>query len=67
MSESWLLWGFLFGTIGLAYFVYGKKRPALVPLVCGLGLMVFPYFVTKTILLVAVGALLVVLPYFIRL
>jgi hypothetical protein len=62
-----LLWGLLFGSIGLGYFIYGKKQRAVVPLVCGLGLMIFPYFVPNTMLLVGVGALLIAVPYFLRL
>jgi hypothetical protein len=61
-----LLWGLLFGSIGLGYFIYGKKQRAVVPLVCGLALMVFPYFVPNTILLVGIGALLTAIPYFLR-
>ena len=61
-----LLWGLLFGSIGLGYFIYGKKQRAVVPLVCGLGLMVFPYFVPNTMLLVGVGAMLIAIPYFLR-
>jgi hypothetical protein len=66
MNESWIIWGMLFGSIGLGYFVYGRKQAAPVPLVCGLILMVFPYFVTNTILLVTIGFLLIIIPYFIR-
>jgi hypothetical protein len=62
-----LLWGLLFGSIGLGYFIYGKKQRAPVPLVCGLGLMIFPYFVSNTMLLVGVGAMLIAIPYFLRL
>jgi hypothetical protein len=62
-----LLWGLLFGSIGLGYFIYGKKQRAVVPLVCGLGLMIFPYFVPNTMLLVGVGAVLIAIPYFLRL
>jgi hypothetical protein len=62
-----LLWGLLFGSIGLGYFIYGKKQRAVVPLVCGLVLMIFPYFVPNTTLLVGVGALLIAIPYFLRL
>ncbi|HEY4970034.1 MAG TPA: hypothetical protein VII35_09025 [Steroidobacteraceae bacterium] len=62
-----LLWGLLFGSIGLGYFIYGKKQRAVVPLVCGLGLMIFPYFVPNTMLLVGVGAILIAIPYFLRL
>lgn len=66
MSMSSLLWGLLFGSIGLGFFLYGKKQQAIVPLFCGLALMVFPYFVSNTFLLVAIGVALTVLPYFVR-
>jgi hypothetical protein len=57
----------LFGSIGLGFFIYGKKQRAVVPLVCGLALMLFPYFVSNVMLLVGMGALLIALPYFLRL
>ncbi|HEY9146139.1 MAG TPA: hypothetical protein VIN36_05590 [Thiobacillus sp.] len=63
---SSLLWGLLFGSVGLGFFLYGKKQQAVVPLFCGLALMVFPYFVSNTILLVAIGIALIALPYFVR-
>ncbi|TXH72141.1 hypothetical protein [Thiobacillus sp.] len=66
MSMSSILWGLLFGSIGLGFFLYGKKQQAIVPLFCGLALMVFPYFVSNTFLLVAIGAVLTALPYFVR-
>jgi len=56
----------LYGSIGLGFFVYGKRQRAVVPLVCGLALMVFPYFVSNTILLVVIGAVLIAVPYFVR-
>lgn len=37
------------------------------PLLCGLALMVFPYFVSNNILLVAIGVALMAIPYFVRL
>lgn len=67
MNESWLLWGLLFGSIGLGFFMYGRKQKAVVPLLCGLTLMFFPYFVSNTMLLVAIGVALIVIPYFVRL
>ena len=67
MNTASLLWGLLFGSIGLGFFIYGKKQQALVPLVCGLALMIYPYFVTNNLLLVAIGVALVALPYFFRL
>ena len=66
MRTSWLLWGLLFGSVGLGFFVYGKRQKAVVPLVCGLALMLFPYFVSSTLLLVVVGAALIAIPYFVR-
>ncbi len=63
---SSLLWGLLFGSAGLGFFLYGKKQQAVVPLFSGLALMVFPYFVSNTILLVAIGVALIALPYFVR-
>ena len=57
----------LFGSIGLGFLIYGKKQRAVVPLVCGMALMVFPYFVSNVMLLVGMGALLIALPYFLRL
>ena len=65
--QAQLLWGLLFGSIGLGYFIYGKKQRAVVPLVCGLALMVFPYFVSKALLLVGIGVVLAAIPYFLRL
>ena len=62
-----LLWGLLFGSIGLGFFIYGKKQKRVVPLVCGLALMIFPYFVSNTLLLAAVGIVLIAIPYFVRL
>jgi hypothetical protein len=57
----------LFGSIGLGYFIYGKKQKAVVPLVCGIALMVFPYFVSNAPLLVGIGIVLAAVPCFLRL
>ena len=45
MDQTAILWGILFGSVGAGFFLYGKKQGAVVPLVCGLLLIVFPYFV----------------------
>jgi len=57
----------LFGSIGLGFVIYGRKQRAVVPLICGLALMIFPYFVSNNILLVVVGVALMAIPYFFRL
>jgi hypothetical protein len=66
METSSLIWGMLFGAIGLGYFTYGKKQKAIVPLFVGIALFVFPYFITNIYLLVATGVGLVALPYFVK-
>ncbi|MDR6185088.1 hypothetical protein QE384_000989 [Acinetobacter baylyi] len=44
-----------------------KKQQRSIPLVCGLSLMIFPYFVENTLWMTVIGIVLSVLPYFIRL
>jgi hypothetical protein len=65
-GEAQMLWGLLFGSIGLGFAIYGRKQRAPVPLLCGVGLMVYPWFVANTAVLVAVGVILTALPYFFR-
>ncbi len=57
----------VFGVFGLGFFGYGKKQRAPVPLFSGIALMVFPYFTSSGLVLVAVGAVLVALPFLVRL
>jgi hypothetical protein len=66
LNSSLLLLAVLFGSLGLGYFVYGKKQNAIVPLVCGVVLMAFPYFVTNVVLMIVVGLFFSVLPFFVR-
>ena len=66
VTQTQILWTFLFGSVGLAFFMYGKKQQRVVPLVCGIALMVYPYFVPSTIWLISVGIALCVVPYFYR-
>jgi hypothetical protein len=65
-EPSLLMLHILFGAIGCGYFIYGKKRRALVPLVIGLSLCVVPYFLPNIFWLIGVGVSLAVIPYFIR-
>jgi len=66
ISSSVILWVLLFGSVGLGFFIYGKRERAIVPLVAGIALMVVPYFVSNVFLLVALGCGLIALPYFVR-
>lgn len=66
MNITQLLLGVVFSSIGLGYFMYGKKQKVLVPLVCGLVLMLFSYFVENTFLIITIGSIFSIAPYFIR-
>jgi predicted membrane protein len=65
-TTSVLVWGMLFGSIGLGFFIYGKRQKAIVPLVTGIVLFIFPYFISDITLLMVIGAILIVVPYFVR-
>jgi len=62
---STLIWGIVFGSIGLAFFVYGKKQKSFMPFLSGIGLMIFPYFISNIYILIFSGLVLIALPYFI--
>ena len=67
MDTASLLWNLVLGSVGLGYFLYGKSQKSLVPALCGVVLMVFPYFISSTLLMVVVGAGLMAIPFFFRL
>ena len=66
MSTFQVVVNIISGAFGMGYFVYGKKQKMLVPLFSGVGLMAYPYFVSNTILLVVIGAVLLAVPYYFR-
>ncbi|WP_374574324.1 amino acid transport protein [Acinetobacter sp.] len=66
MNATQLFLGVIFSSIGLGYFLYGKKQKMTVPLIAGLVLMIFPYFIESSILLGTIGIALSALPYFLR-
>jgi hypothetical protein len=53
-----LVASFIWGTIGFALFVYGKKADAIFPLLIGLTLLVLSYFLPWSWLTVAAVVLL---------
>jgi hypothetical protein len=61
-----LIWGFIFGCIGLGYVSYGKSQRAIKPMLCGAAMMVFPYFVSGVLFTVAIGLFLMAIPWFWR-
>ena len=61
-----LILSFVFGTIGFSYFLYGKKQRKTAPWLVGIGLCVFPYFVSNLYAGIAIGAVLSSVPWFFR-
>jgi len=66
MNTAELLWGVLFSSIGVGYFMYGRRQGKTIPLLSGVVLMVYPYFMPNTAALVIIGAIFVAVPYFVR-
>jgi len=65
-GTSLIIWGLIFGAIGLGFLSYGRKQKSVVPLISGTALLVLPYFISNVYLLVIAGTALVALPYFVR-
>ena len=62
-----LFLGMIFGAIGVGYFMYGKKQQRFVPLLIGVLLSVYTFFVSDWIWILIVGIVLSIIPYFVRL
>lgn len=67
VEPSALLWGLLFGSIGIGYLVYGRRQRAPVPFLAGLGLILFPYFIEGTWWMLLTGAAFIALPLVVKL
>ncbi|MBS1958409.1 MAG: hypothetical protein JST80_02965 [Bdellovibrionales bacterium] len=60
-SAGSLFAGFVFGVFGFYIFNLGRKRTNAVPIVCGLALMLFPYFVENVWVTWIIGSILMVI------
>ena len=61
-----LLLGLLFSSIGLGYFIYGRKQDHKPALLWGLLLIVYPYFIASKLILAAIGLLLMAIPLYFK-
>ena len=55
--------GFMAGVFGIAYFVYGKRQTKFTPMICGVFLCIYPYFIDSVLWLCIVGAALLAAPF----
>lgn len=58
--------GLVFGSIGFVAFIYGKRMNLWKIMLCGLGLMIFPYFVSDDVMIFLIGAVGTAALFFLR-
>jgi hypothetical protein len=63
---TWIWVGLVTGLFGMAYFVYGRKTQTWMPMVAGIALCIYPYFVDSLWLSILVGVVLLALPFVLR-
>jgi hypothetical protein len=59
VNANSLLASVLLGSVGLGFFVYGKRQQRIPHAAVGVALMVFPYFVSSVALMVGIAVALV--------
>ena len=62
---SLLFAGMIVSTIGVGYLMYGRRQAKFVPLIAGIGLCVYPYFVDNWLWLALIGVPLLIAPFLI--
>ena len=66
MSAASLIGGLVFGSIGFVALVYGKRMHLWKMMLCGLALMIFPYFIGNVSILYALGTVATAALFFLR-
>ena len=66
MDTRTLIAGVIFGSIGMGYFVYGRKQRNPIALVSGMALCCIPYFLSNILLLVLASIAFIALPFIIK-
>ena len=61
-----IIGGIIFGIIGWYAFIHGKREKSWRPMVIGIALMVYPYFVPNTLLAFGIGIALTAALFFWR-
>lgn len=63
MDATTLMLGIVFGSLGLGYLVYGRKESRILPIACGLMLLIVPYLIPNAIVMSAICVLLAIIPF----
>ena len=64
-SPASLFIGLVTGAFGVAYFVYGKRQVKFTPMMAGVGLCVYPYFIDSIAWSIVIGVALLAAPFLI--
>jgi hypothetical protein len=62
-TMTYLFVGLITGLFGMAYFVYGKKQQQFMPMLAGIALCGYPYFIDTLWLNILVGVVLIIVPF----
>jgi hypothetical protein len=63
VNANALLASILLGSVGMGFFMYGRRQRRAPHLAVGVLLMVYPYFVSNVALMLVIGVVLVALVY----
>jgi hypothetical protein len=63
MNTNSLVIGIITGAIGTGYFIYGKRQARFAPLLAGIALCVYPYFVDSLFWACVIGLALAATPF----
>lgn len=66
LSPSSMLLSVVFSSIGVGYFIYGKKQSRPLILIVGILLMGYTLFISDATLVIAIGVGLTLLPWIVR-
>ena len=64
LNTAMLVWALIFSSIGLGFFMYGKKQKTNVAFYTGVALMIFPYAMPNVTAMILIGVFLMCFPYF---
>ena len=56
----------IFGSIGMGYFIYGRKQQHGIALISGVALCALPYLVSDIVLITLMGVRVMVLPFLVK-
>jgi hypothetical protein len=65
-STSSLFSSLLISCVGMGFFLYGKKAARFWPLLAGIALSIYPFFVTSVLLMWLIAAAIIVGVYIMR-